>query len=50
MKFRDKRTGAIYEPTEQVAAMMATNPNLEKVEDKPKAAPRKRAAAKTKEQ
>ena len=25
MKFRDKRTGAIYEPTDEVAAMMAQN-------------------------
>jgi len=41
MKFRDKRTGAILEPSEQVAAMMANDPNLEKVEDKPKAAPKK---------
>lgn len=44
MKFRDKMTGAVYEPTETVAAMMAANPNLEKVEEKPKAEPRKRAA------
>lgn len=44
MKFRDKNTGAVYEPTDEVAAMMAANPNLERVEDAPKAAPRKRTA------
>lgn len=50
MKFIDKRTGATYEPTDEVAAMMAANPNLEKVEPKP--APKKPApkrAAKPKE-
>lgn len=50
MKFVDKRTGATYEPTEAVAAMMAANPNLEKVVEKP--APKKpatRMAAKPKE-
>lgn len=43
MKFRDKMTGAIYEPTDEVAAMMADNPKLEKIEQKPtpKAATRK---------
>lgn len=46
MKFRDKRTGAILEPSEQVAAMMANDPNLEKVEEKPKAATRKTPAKK----
>lgn len=49
MKFRDKRTGAVLEPSDAVAQMMLANPNLEKLEDKPKAAPRKRAA-RTKEQ
>ena len=44
MKFKDKRTGAILEPSDAVAQMMLGDPNLEKVEDKPKAAPRKRAA------
>lgn len=44
MKFRDKRTGAVYEPTDAVAAMMAANPNLEKVGDKPEKPTRKRAA------
>lgn len=47
MKFRDKRTGAILEPTDEVAAMMASNPNLETVDDKPaekKPEPRKRTA------
>ena len=44
MKFRDKNTGAIYEPTEEVAAMMAANPNLEKVDEKPKTT--RKAAAK----
>jgi len=34
MKFRDKNTGAVYEPTAEVAAMMADNPNLEPIEDK----------------
>lgn len=39
MKFRDKMTGAIYEPTNEVAAMMADNPNLEAVaEQKPRKA------------
>lgn len=38
MKFRDKNTGAIYAPSDAVAAMMAKNPNLEKVEEKPKTA------------
>jgi len=50
MRFIDKRTGATYEPTEEVAAMMAKNPNLERVEDRP--APKKPApkrAAKPKE-
>lgn len=50
MKFIDKRTGATYEPSDEVAAMMADNPNLEKVEEKP--APKKPApkrAAKPKE-
>ena len=46
MKFRDKNTVAIYEPTDEVAAMMATNPNLEKVEEKPKAAPKRTAKTK----
>lgn len=42
MKFRDKMTGATYEPSDEVAALMADNPNLEKVEEeKPKAAPKK---------
>lgn len=44
MKFRDKMTGAIYEPTAEVAALMEGNPNLEKVEEPKKAAPRKQAA------
>lgn len=44
MKFRDKRTGAVLEPSDTVAQMMLGNPNLEPIEDKPKAAPRKRAA------
>ena len=42
MKFKDKRTGAILEPTDEVAQMMLGNPNFERIEDKPKAAPRKR--------
>ena len=46
MKFRDKMTGAIYEPTDEVAALMADNPNLEKVEEKPKAAPKRIAKTK----
>ena len=44
MKFRDKRTGTIYEPSDQVAEMMAANPNLEPVEEKKPA--RKRAPKK----
>jgi len=47
MKFRDKRTGTIYEPTEEVAPMMAANPNLEKVEEKPAKRPTKTAKAKS---
>jgi hypothetical protein len=47
MKFRDKSTGAIYEPTAEVAAMMARNPNLEEVAEEPKTA--KKAAKKAKE-
>jgi hypothetical protein len=47
MKFRDKRTGAILEPSDQVAAMMANDPNLEKVEEKPKAAPKKTTRKRT---
>lgn len=35
MKFRDIRTGAILEPTDEVAAMMASNPNLEPIDEKP---------------
>jgi hypothetical protein len=46
MKFKDKNTGAVLEPSDEVAKMMLANPNLEKLEDKPKAAPRKRTAAK----
>lgn len=53
MKFRDIRTGAILEPTDEVSAMMASNPNLEPVDEKPaqeekKTTTRKRTA-KTKE-
>ena len=46
MKFRDKRSGVVYEPSsEQVACWMAQNPNLEtvdeqKVEEPKKAAPK----------
>lgn len=48
MKFRDKRDGALLEPaSEKVAAMMAANPNLEAVDEKPAKQPRR--AAKTKE-
>lgn len=47
MKFRDIRTGAIYEPTDAVAAMMAQNPSLEEVKEEPK--PKKAKAAKPKE-
>lgn len=48
MKFRDKNTGAVYAPSDAVAAMMAKNPNLEKVEEKPKTT-RKAATKSTKE-
>lgn len=47
MKFRDKRSGVVYEPSsEQVACWMADDPNLEaveepKVEEPKKAAPKK---------
>lgn len=47
MKFRDKRSGVVYEPSsEQVACWMAKDPNLEaiekpKVEEPKKAAPKK---------
>ena len=47
MKFRDMRSGVVYEPSnEQVARWMARNPNLEavvepKVEEPKKAAPKK---------
>lgn len=43
MRFRDKSTGAVYEPTDEVAAMMANNPNLEKIGEK-KEKPAKKAA------
>lgn len=47
MKFRDTRTGATLEPsTEFVAEQMAKNPTLVPIEDKPRRAPRKRAAKK----
>lgn len=50
MKYRDIRTGAILEPTEEVAAMMAPNPNLVPIDDKPtgekKPTTRKRAPSK----
>lgn len=48
MKFRDKRSGVVYEPSsEQVARWMAQNPNLEAVEEPKKAAPKKAAKKKT---
>ena len=47
MKFRDKRSGVVYEPScEQVARWMAQNPNLEAVGEK-KAAPKKTVKSKT---
>lgn len=51
MKFRDKRTGAIYEPSEAVAAMMANDPNLEPVEEqkKPRRAAKPAKTAKAEE-
>lgn len=49
MRYRDKRTGAILEPTDEVAAMMADDPNLEPVEDEKKPAPKRRAAKADKE-
>ncbi len=49
MKFRDLNTGAILEPSNEfVAQQMVLNPNLVTVDEKPKAAPRKRAPRKTK--
>lgn len=48
MKFRDKRSGVVYEPSsEQVARWMAQNPNLEAVEE-PKVGEPKKAAPKAK--
>lgn len=53
MKFRDKRSGVVYEPSsEQIACWMAQNPNLEaiveqKVEEAAKAAPKKATKKKT---
>ena len=49
MKFRDKRTGAIYEPSDAVAAMMQADPNLEKVGEKAEAPKSRKRAAKPKE-
>lgn len=50
MRYRDRRTGAVYEPrSEAVAAMMAANGQLEAL-DAPKAAKKaKKKAAKGKE-
>lgn len=45
MKFKDKDTGAILEPSDALAPMFEANERYEKLaEEKPKAAPRKRAA------
>ena len=42
MKFRDKRSGLIYAPSnEQVACWMAKDPNLEPIVKPEKAAPKK---------
>ena len=42
MKFRDKRSGVVYEPSdEQVARWMAQSKNLEAFEESKKAAPKK---------
>lgn len=49
MKFRDKRDGSILEPTDKVAAMMAGNPNFEKVEEKRSVKPTRRTAKADKE-
>jgi len=52
MKFRDKLSGVIYEPTDEVAAMMQGNPRLEVVEEpkrKPAARTRRKAAPKADE-
>jgi len=47
MKFRDTRTGATLEPrSELVAQQMAKDPALVPIEDKPKRAPRRKAAPK----
>lgn len=49
MKFRDKRSGVVYEPSsEQVARWMAQNPNLEAVEEPKVEAPKKAAPKKPK--
>lgn len=48
MKFRDKRSGVVYEPSsEQVACWMAQNPNLEAVVEPKKAAPKKASKKKS---
>lgn len=44
MKFKDIRTGAVLEPSDEVAAMMLADPNLAKVDEEKPKAPRKRAA------
>lgn len=43
MKFRDKRTGAILEPSSEfVAQQMAQDPNLEQVKERAKRTPAKK--------
>lgn len=44
MKFRNRQTGAVYEPIPAVAAMMASDPNLEQVAERA-AKPRQAAKA-----
>lgn len=50
MKLLDKYTGATYEPADEgVAAMMQASPRFEQVEDKPKAASKRKAKPKADE-
>ena len=46
MKFRDKLSGVIYEPTDEVAAMMLADPRLEQLADEPKKKPAARTRRK----
>lgn len=49
MKFRDERSGVVYEPSdERVALWMAQNPNMVTLDVSPTAAPEKEAKKATK--